>query len=50
MSDDELNEFVNYLFSIFESTGAITLSEFKKSGLKGLQEMTKTASKLKKKL
>ena len=50
MSDSELNEFVDNLFSIFESTGAITLSEVKRSGLKGLQEMTKTASKLTKKI
>ncbi len=50
MSDDELNEFVDNLFSIFESTGAITLSEVKKSGLKGLQAMTKTASNLSKKI
>ena len=49
MSDDELNEFVDNLFSIFESTGAITLSEVKNSGLRGLQAMTKTAGNLSKK-
>jgi hypothetical protein len=50
MSDEELNEFVDNLFSIFEATGAITLSEVKKSGLKGLQAMTKTAGSLTKKI
>ena len=50
MNDEELNEFVDDLFSIFESTGAITLSEMKKSGLKGLQAMTKTAGDLTKKI
>lgn len=50
MSDDELNEFVVDLFSIFESTGAITLSEIKKSGLRGLKAMTKTAGRLSKKI
>ncbi len=50
LSDEELNDFVEKLFSIFESTGAITLSDIKKSGLKGLQTMTKTANNLSKKL
>ena len=49
MSDDDLNEFVDNLFSIFESTGAITLSELKHSGLRGIQTMTKTVGNLKKK-
>lgn len=46
MSNDELNEFVDNFFSIFESTGAVTLSDIKKSGLKGLQAMTKTAGSI----
>lgn len=48
MSDEELSTFVEDLFSIFEASGAITLSELKKSGLKGLQAMTKKVSDLKK--
>lgn len=50
MTDEELNEFVDNLFSIFESTGALTLSELKTSGLKGLKAMTKTAGNLSKKI
>ncbi len=41
MSDDEINEFVENLFSIFEETGALTLTEFKKGGLKSLQAISK---------
>lgn len=50
MSDDELNVFVEDLFSVFEASGAITLSDLKKSGLKGLQAMTKKATDLKRKM
>ncbi len=46
MSDEELGTLVEYLFSIFEASGAITLSELKKSGVKGLQAMTKKVSDL----
>lgn len=49
MSNDELNEFVDNLFSIFESTGAITLPDLKKIGLKGLHKMTKTVGSISKK-
>lgn len=41
MSDKEIDEFVETLFSIFESTGALTLTDLKKSGLKGLQAISK---------
>ena len=50
MTDDQINETVDNLFSIFESTGALTLTEVKKSGLKGLQAMTKAASDISMKL
>ena len=46
MSDDELGTLVEYLFSIFEASGAITLSELKKSGVKGLHAMSKKVSDL----
>ena len=46
MNDDELNELVDNLFSIFESTGAITLSEIKNSGFRGLGAMTVAAGNL----
>lgn len=50
MTNEELNDFVENLFSIFEATGAITLSDMKKSGLKGLQAMTHKASDITKKI
>lgn len=50
MTDDQINETVDNLFSIFESTGALTLTEVKKSGLKGLQALTKAASDISMKL
>ena len=45
-SDEELNTFVEDLFSIFEATGAITLSDLKKSGLKGIKAMSKKISEI----
>ncbi len=50
MTNEELNDFVENLFSVFEATGAITLSDMKKSGLKGLQAMTQKASDITKKI
>ena len=50
MTNEELNDFVENLFSIFEATGAITLADMKKSGLKGLQAMTQKASNITKKI
>lgn len=32
---------IDNLFSLFEATGALTLTELKKSGLKGLQALSK---------
>lgn len=43
MSPKELDEFVDNLFAIFEATGALTLTELKNSGLKGLQALSKKA-------
>ena len=43
MSPKELDEFVDNLFAIFEATGALTLTELKSSGLKGLQALSKKA-------
>ncbi|SFH66873.1 Protein of unknown function [Pseudobutyrivibrio sp. OR37] len=43
MSDKEIDEFVEKLFAIFEATGALTLTELKNSGLKGLQALSKKA-------
>ena len=43
MSDKEMDEFVDNLFSLFEATGAITLTELKNTGLKGLQILSKKA-------
>ena len=48
MTDEEINDFVENLFSIFEATGAITLSEIKKSGFKGIKAMTERAKAIKK--
>ena len=45
-SDEELNSFVEDLFSIFEATGAVTLSDLKKSGLKGIKAMVKKISEI----
>ena len=49
MNNEELNSFVEDLFSVFEATGAITLSELKKSGLKGIKAMSKRAGDIGKK-
>jgi hypothetical protein len=46
----EIDTHRNYLFSIFESTGAVTLSELKNSGIRGLHAMTKTAGDITKKI
>ncbi len=46
MNEEELSAYVEKLFSIFEATGAITLSDLKKSGLNGLKAMTKRAGAL----
>ena len=40
MSNQEIDEFVEKLFSVFEATGAITLNELKKSGIKGLHAIS----------
>ncbi len=37
MSPEELNEFIDNLFSVFDAAGASTFKEFKKGGLKSLQ-------------
>ncbi len=44
MNEEELNEFVENLFSIFEETGALTLTELKKDSLKGIQVLSKRVS------
>ncbi|MBO6127793.1 MAG: DUF2974 domain-containing protein [Pseudobutyrivibrio sp.] len=46
MTDEEIDEFVDNLFSLFEATGALTLTELKKSGLKGLQALSKKVGEL----
>lgn len=46
MSDKELDEFAENLFSIFEATGALTLTELKNSGFKGLQAVTKKVGEI----
>lgn len=40
MTDDEINVFVEELFSIFDASGASTLTEFKKGGIKSLEAIS----------
>lgn len=49
MSEDELDSFVEELFSIFEAAGALTLTDFKKGGLKSLKAISQTVKASKKK-
>ena len=49
MSDEELITFVEDLFAVFDASGAFTLSGLKKSGIKGLQAMSKKAGDIGKK-
>ena len=46
MSGDEIDGFVSDLFSLFEATGAVTLTEFKTGGLKGLSAISKRLGEL----
>ena len=39
MSREELDEFVENLFSVFENAGALTLTDFKKGGFKSLKSI-----------
>ncbi|MCR5581031.1 MAG: DUF2974 domain-containing protein [Pseudobutyrivibrio sp.] len=46
MSEEETEEFVDDLFGIFEATGALTLTELKNGGLKGIQAISKKATEI----
>ncbi len=46
MSDEEIDEFVDNLFSLFEATGALTLTELKQGGLKGIAALSKRITQL----
>jgi hypothetical protein len=49
MTEAELDNFVEELFSIFEAAGALTLTDFKKGGLKSLKAISQTVKAGKKK-
>ena len=48
MSEAEMDAFVEEIFSVFEAAGALTLTEFKKGGLKSLKAISQTVKASKK--
>ena len=48
MSEAEMDAFVEEIFSVFEAAGALTLTEFKKGGLKSLKAISQTVKSSKK--